>query len=56
MVTGTCYVVARRLKATLRIHEVIGYWPAKESRLTWAAFLSYLLVALRHQANLVGGT
>jgi hypothetical protein len=27
MVAGTCYVVARRLKATLPIrHEVGGYW------------------------------
>jgi hypothetical protein len=32
MVTGTCYVAARRLKATLPIrHEVVGYW--SQSRL-----------------------
>jgi hypothetical protein len=27
MVTGTCYVVARRLKATLPIHHEIGHRP-----------------------------
>jgi hypothetical protein len=38
-VTGNCYVVARRRKAQKRAAYVGG-------------FLSYLLVALRHQANL----
>src|SRR6266568_7794060 len=52
MVTGSCYVVARRLKALPIRPRSIRPLAKKESRLTWAAFLSYLLVALRHQANL----
>ena len=52
MVTSSCYVVARRLKATPRIRSRSNRLMApKESRLKWAAFLSYLLMALRHQAN-----
>jgi hypothetical protein len=39
MATGSCYVVAR-------------WRNAQRERPTWAALLSYLLVALRHQANL----
>jgi len=52
MVTGTYYVMARRRKALTIRPRSNRLLATKESCPTWAAFLSYLLVALRHQANL----